>query len=168
MVAGNQMTLRELFIQELKDLYSSESQLIQALPKMAKVAELPELKKAFESHLAETKKQLDRVKQAFESAGETARGELCKGMQGIVAEGAGQIERNAGDLGLIGAGERVEHYEIASYQGAIAMAVQLGLDEAKELLTESLEEEKNAAKLLSQLSRRKLKEMYKETAASAH
>lgn len=162
------MTLRELFIQELKDLYSSESQLIQALPKMVKAAELPQLKKVFENHLAETKKQLARVKQAFASAGEKARGELCKGMQGIVAEGGEQIERNAGDLGLIGAGERVEHYEIASYQGAIAMAVQLGLDEAEELLTESLEEEKNAAKLLSQLSRRKLKEMYKEAAASAH
>jgi ferritin-like metal-binding protein YciE len=160
------MTLSQLFTEELKDLYSAESQLIKALPKMVKAAQSPELKEAFQSHLGETEKQLARVKQVFEIAGAKARGELCKGMQGIVAEGEEQIEKNAGDLGLIGAGGRVEHYEIASYQSAIDMATQLGLDEAEELLTESLEEEKNAAKLLSQLSKAMLKEMSKAATAS--
>jgi len=144
--------VQELFIDSLKDLYSSESQLIKALPKMVKAAESPELKKAFETHLGETEQQLERVKQAFEIAGEKAKGELCKGMQGIVAEGDEQIQKKNGDIGLIGAGERVEHYEMASYQCAISLAKKLGLTDAEELLSQSLKEEENAAKLLSQLS----------------
>jgi ferritin-like metal-binding protein YciE len=160
-----QATLKELFIDELKDLYSSESQLIKALPKMVKAAGSEELKEAFQTHLGETEKQLDRVKQAFELAGAKAVGELCKGMQGIVAEGEDQIKKNTGDLGLIGAGERVEHYEIASYKSAIAMANQLGLSTAEKLLTESLHEEENAAKLLAQLSKPMLKELSKSAAA---
>ncbi len=162
------MTLHELFIDALKDLYSSESQLIKALPKMVKAAESPELKKAFENHLGETELQLDRVKQAFEVAGEKAKGELCKGMQGIVEEGDEQIEKKSGDLGLIGAGERVEHYEMASYQSAISLAKQLGLSKAESLLSESLQEEQNAAKLLSQLSQKMLKEVSMGASASSH
>ncbi len=151
--------MQELFIDSLKDLYSSESQLIKALPKMVKAAESAELKKAFETHLGETEQQLDRVKQAFEIAGEKAKGELCKGMQGIVAEGDEQIQKKTGDLGLIGAGERVEHYEMASYQCAISLAKQLGLSDAEALLSKSLKEEQNAAKLLSQLSEKMLNAM---------
>ncbi len=151
--------MQELFIDSLKDLYSSESQLIKALPKMVKAAESAELKKAFETHLAETEQQLDRVKQAFEIAGEKAKGELCKGMQGIVAEGDEQIHKKSGDLGLIGAGERVEHYEMAAYQCAISLAKQLGLSDAEALLSKSLKEEQNAAKLLSQLSEKMLNAM---------
>jgi ferritin-like metal-binding protein YciE len=151
--------VQELFIDSLKDLYSSESQLIKALPKMVKAAESAELKKAFETHLAETEQQLDRVKQAFEIAGEKAKGELCKGMQGIVAEGDEQIHKKSGDLGLIGAGERVEHYEMAAYQCAISLAKQLGLSDAEALLSKSLKEEQNAAKLLSQLSEKMLNAM---------
>lgn len=151
--------MQELFIDSLKDLYSSESQLIKALPKMVKAAESPELKKAFETHLGETEQQLDRVKQAFEIAGEKAKGELCKGMQGIVAEGDEQIQKKTGDLGLIGAGERVEHYEMASYQCAISLAKKLGLSDAETLLSKSLKEEQNAAKLLSQLSEKMLSGM---------
>jgi ferritin-like metal-binding protein YciE len=151
--------VHELFIDSLKDLYSSESQLIKALPKMVKAAESPELKKAFETHLVETEQQLDRVKQAFEIAGEKAKGELCKGMQGIVAEGDEQIQKKTGDLGLIGAGERVEHYEMASYQCAISLAKKLGLSDAETLLSKSLKEEQNAAKLLSQLSEKMLSGM---------
>jgi ferritin-like metal-binding protein YciE len=151
--------VQELFIDSLKDLYSSESQLIKALPKMVKAAESPELKKAFETHLGETEQQLDRVKQAFEIAGEKAKGELCKGMQGIVAEGDEQIQKKTGDLGLIGAGERVEHYEMASYQCAISLAKKLGLSDAETLLSKSLKEEQNAAKLLSQLSEKMLSGM---------
>jgi len=160
-----QTTLKQLFIEELKDLFSSESQLIKALPKMVKAAKSDELKQAFQTHLGETERQLDRVKQVFELAGEKPKAELCKGMQGIVAEGDEQIQKNAGDLGLIGAGSRVEHYEIASYQGAISMARQLGLSKAEKLLTESLQEEESAAKLLSQLSKPMLNELSKSEAA---
>ena len=151
--------MHELFIDSLKDLYSSESQLIKALPKMVKAAESPELKKAFETHLVETEQQLDRVKQAFEIAGEKAKGELCKGMQGIVAEGDEQIQKKSGDLGLTGAGERVEHYEIAAYECAISFAKKLGFSDAEALLSQSLKEEQNAAKLLSQLSDKMLNAM---------
>jgi len=151
--------VHELFIDSLKDLYSSESQLIKALPKMVKAAESPELKKAFETHLVETEQQLDRVKQAFEIAGEKAKGELCKGMQGIVAEGDEQIQKKSGDLGLTGAGERVEHYEIAAYECAISFAKKLGFSDAEALLSQSLKEEQNAAKLLSQLSDKMLNAM---------
>lgn len=160
-----QTTLKELFVEELKDLLSSESQLIKALPKIVKAAESEDLKQAFQNHLAETKAQLERVKQVFELTGEKPGAELCKGMQGIVAEGEDQIKKNTGDLGLIGAGGRVEHYEIASYQGAIAMAKQLGLSKAEKLLTDSLQEEENAAELLSQLSKPMLKELSKGEAA---
>jgi ferritin-like metal-binding protein YciE len=97
-------------------------------------------------------------------AGEKAKG---KRMQGIVVEGEQQIERKNSDLGLIGAGERVEHYEMASHQVAIAVAKQLGLDKAEKLLTESLREEENAAKLLSQLSKRVLKDLSRGTTAAA-
>jgi len=162
------MTPQQLFVHELKDIYSSESQLIKAIPKMAKAAESPELKDALKGHLAETQRQFERVKQVFEMAGEKAKGELSKGMQGIVAEGEESIERNAGDLGLIGAGERVEHYQMASYQNAIALARHLGLDEAEELLTESLLEEAGTAKLLSQLSARILDGMGNGVSAMAH
>ncbi len=163
-----QMSLHELFVDELKDLYSSESQLIKALPKMAKAAESKELKRALETHLGETEQQLERVKRVFEIAGEKAKGELCKGMQGIVAEGDEQIQKNSGDLGLIGAGERVEHYEMASYEIAIAMARQLGLSEAEELLSESLQEEENAAEILSKLSKPMLTELSRSQGVPAN
>jgi ferritin-like metal-binding protein YciE len=162
------MSLHELFVDELKDLYSSESQLIKALPKMAKAAESKELKRALETHLGETEQQLERVKRVFEIAGEKAKGELCKGMQGIVAEGDEQIQKNSGDLGLIGAGERVEHYEMASYEIAIAMARQLGLSEAEELLSESLQEEENAAEILSKLSKPMLTELSRSQGVPAN
>jgi ferritin-like metal-binding protein YciE len=157
--AKSSMTLQELFVDALKDLHSSESQLIKALPKMVKAAESPQLKQAFQTHLEETEHQLERVKQAFEIAGEKAKSELCKGMQGIVAEGDEQIQKKTGDLGLIGAGERVEHYEMASYQSAISLAKQLGFSEAESLLSESLKEEENAAKLLAQLSKKLMQEV---------
>jgi ferritin-like metal-binding protein YciE len=152
----HKIDLQGLLIDSLKDLYSSESQLIKALPKMVKAAESPELKEAFQNHLAETESQLDRVKKAFAAAGQPAKGELCKGMKGIVEEGDEQIEKKTGDLGLIGAGERVEHYEMASYQTAIAFAKQLGMDEVESLLSESLKEEENAAKLLTKISKKML------------
>ena len=162
-MATQEMTLEQLFLHELGDLYSSESQLIKALPKMVKAAESEELKHAFQAHLGETETQLERVKQAFEIAGGKAKAELCKGMQGIVAEGDEQIEKKTGDLGLIGAGERVEHYEMASYQSAIAMANELGLKDAVDLLTESLGEEQKAAKTLNQISKKIIGQVSKGT-----
>jgi ferritin-like metal-binding protein YciE len=161
------MTLHELFIKELKDLASAENQLVKALPKMAKAAASPELKKAFQDHLEETKHQVERIAQAFDSVGETPKAVLCKGMAGLVEEGKSHIEEDAGDvfgdLSLIGAGERVEHYEIAGYTTAISMAKALKYSTAAGLLAESLQEEQNAAKLLLVLA----KPMLQETAAAA-
>ena len=164
---NHHITVEELFVDALKDIYSAESQLIKALPKMVKAAESQELKQAFQDHLGETENQLERVKQAFEVAGGKAKSELCKGMQGIVAEGEEQIHKKTGDLGLIGAGERVEHYEMAAYQTAISFAKQLGLNRAEDLLSASLQEEEHAAKLLSQISQKMLTEMGAGTSASA-
>jgi ferritin-like metal-binding protein YciE len=156
------MTLHELFIDELKDLSSAENQLVKALPKMVKAATSPDLKKAFQDHLAETKNQVERIKQAFESVSEKPKSVLCKGMAGLVEEGKEHIEEDAGDvygdLALIGAGERVEHYEIAGYTTAISMAKALKYSAAANLLTENLLEEQKAAKLLLDLARPMLKE----------
>jgi ferritin-like metal-binding protein YciE len=156
------MTLHELFIDELKDLSSAENQLVKALPKMVKAATSPELKKAFQDHLAETKNQVERIKQAFESVSEKPKSVLCKGMAGLVEEGKEHIEQDAGDvygdLALIGAGQRVEHYEIAGYTTAISMAKALKYSAAASLLTENLQEEQKAAKLLLDLAKPMLKE----------
>lgn len=161
------MTLHELFIDELKDLNSAENQLVKALPKMVKAATSPDLKKAFQNHLEETKNQVERIKQAFESVSEKPRAVLCKGMAGLVEEGKEHIEKDArdvfGDLALIGAGERVEHYEIAGYTTAISMAKALKYSVAAGLLAENLQEEQMAAKLLFTLA----KPMLKETAAAS-
>lgn len=160
------MTLHELFIDELKDLSSAENQLVKALPKMVKAATSPQLKQAFQDHLAETKNQVERIKQAFESVNEKPKSVLCKGMAGLVEEGKEHIEEDAGDvfgdLTLIGAGERVEHYEIAGYTTAISMAKALKYAAAANLLTENLQEEQKAAKLLFELA----KPMLKETATA--
>ena len=156
------MSLHELFIDELKDLSSAENQLVKALPKMVKAAMSPELKEAFKNHLEETKEHVNRIKQAFESIGEKPKTTPCKGMQGLVEEGSEQIEKKAGDavgdLALIGAGERVEHYEMAAYATAISMAKTLKYSEAASLLTQTLQEEQQAAKLLFQLAKPLLKE----------
>jgi ferritin-like metal-binding protein YciE len=161
------MTLHQVFIDELKDLSSAENQLVKALPKMVKAAISPELKKAFQDHLAETKNHVERLKQAFESVSEKPKAVLCKGMAGLVEEGKEHIEEDAGDvfgdLALIGAGERVEHYEIAGYTTAISMAKALKYSAAANLLTENLQEEQKAAKLLFELA----KPMLKETATAS-
>jgi ferritin-like metal-binding protein YciE len=159
------MTLHELFIDELRDLNSAENQLIKALPKMVKAATSSELKKAFQDHLTETKNQVERLKKAFESVSEKPRSTLCKGMAGLVEEGKEHIEDDAGDvlgdLALIGAGERVEHYEIAAYTTAISMAKVLKYSDAADLLTETLGEEQKAAKLLFELAKPMLREAAK-------
>ncbi len=143
--------LKELLIDELQDIYHAERQLVKALPKMVKAANSPELKEAFRSHLAETEQQVERLNQAFELLGEKAKGKVCKGMLGLVEEGQETItdgkkqDDPIADLALIGAAQRVEHYEIAAYGTARRIALeQLGQVGVVQLLEETLEEEKGA------------------------
>jgi ferritin-like metal-binding protein YciE len=142
------MGLRDVMIEELRDLYSAENQLVKALPKLAKAAEDDELKHGFSAHLEETKGQVERLKQVFLLLDEKPTGKHCNGMEGLIEEGKEAMdeeeEGEAYDIGLIGAGARVEHYEIAGYTSAIAMLKGLGLEEGAELLVETLNEE-NAA-----------------------
>ncbi len=139
--------LGDLYKEELKDLYSAESQLVGALPKMAKAAASPELKKAFESHLEETKVQVQRLEQIFEEIEGSPRGKKCKAMAGLVEEGAELIKEKADfepavlDAALIGAAQRIEHYEIAAYGTVRTFAQQLGYTKAVNLLQQTLDEE---------------------------
>lgn len=143
------MSLETVLIDELKDLYNAENQLVKALPKMAKGASSPELKELFTEHLEETKGQVERLKQIFELLGKRPSGKLCKGMEGLVEEGKEQLESDeegaVKDVCIAGAALRVEHYEIAGYTAAIAIAEALGHDEIVELLTENLHEEEEAS-----------------------
>jgi ferritin-like metal-binding protein YciE len=146
------MSLQEVFVKELRDLYSAENQLVKALPKVAKAADSEELREAVTHHLEQTKEQVARLKQIFEQLEERPTGELCKGMEGLVAEGKEAIESEeegaVKDIELIGACLRVEHYEIAGYTTAIRIAKALGEEEAAELLNQTLEEETATGKLL--------------------
>jgi len=146
------MALQDVLISELRDIYSAENQLVKALPKLAKGARNGELKQLFKDHLEETKGHVLRLREAFEHIGKKATGKHCTGMEGVIEEGAEQLEEDLPDAsfdsGLIGAGLRAEHYEIASYQAAIAMAKTLGMSEAVDLLKQNLEEEVEAAKKL--------------------
>jgi ferritin-like metal-binding protein YciE len=145
----NTMSLNELLIEELKDLYNAENQLVKALPKMAKGASSPQLRDLISTHLEETKGQVERLKHVFEQLEEKPTGKVCKGMQGLIEEGQEQLESDeegaTKDVGISGAALRVEHYEIAGYTAAIAIAQQLGHDEIVSLLTENLEEEQAAS-----------------------
>lgn len=138
-------TLKDLYIHELKDLYSAEKQIIKALPKMAKAASNAELKAGFQKHLEETKVQAERLEGLLKSHGQTTRGPKCKGMEGVLAEGEELMEEEADpevlDAGLISAAQRVEHYEIAGYGGARTYAELLGDKEGVKLLQATLEEE---------------------------
>jgi ferritin-like metal-binding protein YciE len=148
--------LKELYIDELKDLYSAENQLVKALPKMAKGAVSEELRQGFEEHLEQTKGHVQRLEQIFEALGESPKGKKCAGMEGLIKEGAEVLdedyEGNILDAALIGAAQRVEHYEIAAYGTARAMAEKLGEDEHVSLLTETLEEEKETDEILTLLA----------------
>ena len=144
------MSLRDVLIDELRDLYSAENQLVKALPKIAKAASSPELKTIVTEHLAETKGQVERLKQVFTHLGKKPTGQHCSAMEGLVEEGKEAIEKDekgaTKDVCLIGAALRVEHYEIAGYTAAIGIAKALGEREAVSLLTESLNEEVLAGK----------------------
>jgi ferritin-like metal-binding protein YciE len=144
--------LRETFIEELKDLYDAEKQLIKALPKMAKAAEHEELKAAFEDHLQETETHVERLEQVFSIFGETAKGKKCKAMQGLVEEGQDLIDEEEGDAALICAAQKVEHYEIASYGSLRTWAELLDENEAVDLLQETLDEEKATDEKLTEIA----------------
>jgi ferritin-like metal-binding protein YciE len=148
--------LKELYIDELKDLYSAETQLVKALPKLAKGAASDELRQGFEEHLEQTKGHVERLEQIFEALGESPKGKKCKGMEGLIAEGSEVTEEdyegNILDAALIGAAQRVEHYEIAGYGTVRAMAEVLGEDEHVSLLTETLNEEKETDEKLTELA----------------
>jgi len=151
-----QESLRELYINELKDLYSAETQLVKALPKMAKAASKDQLRQAFEEHLRQTSEHVSRLEQIFNELGEKPTGKKCVGMEGLVKEGAevmkGDYEDSVKDAGIIGAAQRVEHYEIAAYGTVKAFAEILGEDEHVSLLEETLNEEKAADQKLSQIA----------------
>jgi ferritin-like metal-binding protein YciE len=156
------MSLRNVLVDELRDLYSAENQLVKALPKMAKGAENKEVKTLFTDHLQQTKGQVDRLKQIFQQLEERPTGEICKGMEGLVAEGAEQLESEeegaAKDVCIAGAALRIEHYEIAGYTAAIAIAKTLGEREIVSLLTETLNEEAEAGKKILAASKPLLQE----------
>ena len=148
--------LRELYVDELKDIYNAENQLVKALPKMAKAATLAELKSGFEKHLEQTKGHVTRLEQIFDALGEKPTGKKCMGMEGLIKEG-GEVaeddyEDDVKDQGLIGAAQRVEHYEIAAYGTVRALAEKLGEDSAVDLLSKTLQEEKDTDSKLSELA----------------
>lgn len=150
------MTLSDLLLEQLQDLYSAEKQLIQALPKMAKAATTPELKDAFKEHLEVTRKQKDRLEKVFGILGHKPKAKKCKGMEGLIEEGKELIEEDAApevlDAGLIAAAQRVEHYEMASYGTVRSMAKRLGLDKAVKLLQATLDEEGETDHSLTELA----------------
>ncbi len=149
-------TLRDLYVEQLQDLYSAETQLVEALPKMAKAATNAQLQAGFEQHLAETQQQVQRLEQIFEQLGVKAGGTTCNGMKGLLKEGDEMIkakgEPAAIDAGLIAAAQRVEHYEIAGYGCVHTYAHQLGEDQAASLLQQTLDEEGATDKKLTSLA----------------
>lgn len=149
--------LREFFVDELKDIYWAEKHLVKTLPKMKKAATSSELQQAFENHLEETNTHVTRLEQIFETLGEKAEGKKCDAMAGITEEGDGIIadtEKGTAtrDVGLIFAGQKVEHYEIATYGGLAQLAKTLGLQQVSEILGTTLGEEKEADQLLTNIA----------------
>jgi ferritin-like metal-binding protein YciE len=149
-------SLRDLYVEELRDLYSAEHQIIKALPKIAKRASAEELRSAFEDHLEQTKGQVERLEKVFDSLDEKPKGKKCVGMEGLLEEGAEIMEQDfedgVMDAALISAAQRVEHYEIAAYGTACAFAEQLGESQQASLLRETLQEEKETDHKLTELS----------------
>jgi ferritin-like metal-binding protein YciE len=149
-------SLRQLYIDELRDLYNAETQLVKALPKMAKASSNAELRQGFEEHLRQTSEQVSRLEQIFDMLGEKPTGKKCMGMEGLVKEGAETMQEDyedaVMDAAIIGAAQRVEHYEIAGYGTVRAFAELLGENEHISLLEQTLEEEKQTDEKLSQLA----------------
>ncbi|RYD82375.1 MAG: ferritin-like domain-containing protein [Sphingobacteriales bacterium] len=146
-------TLNDLFLEQLKDLYSAENQLVEAMPKMEAKASSLELKSAFKMHLAETEHHVQRLAQIFQELGMDGGGHKCKAMEGIIKEGDELMKQDADpdvmDAGLIAAAQRVEHYEISGYGTACTYAKQLGYNNALDLLKQTINEEKMADEKLS-------------------
>ncbi len=149
-------SLHKVFVTQLKDMYSAETQLLEALPKMAKAATSQKLEQAFTDHLAETREHVSRINQIFSTLDFKPGGHRCKAMAGLIEEGEDVInedgEPEARDAALICAAQKVEHYEMATYGSLRAYARVLGLDEAHKILTTTLEEERNADSLLTDLA----------------
>jgi ferritin-like metal-binding protein YciE len=149
-------TLRDLYIDELKDLWSAEKQLVQALPRMAKAANDPRLAKAFTTHLKQTERQVARLERIFKDLGESPRGKKCVGMEGLIEEGKELIKEKPDaqvlDAGLIAKAQHIEHYEMAGYGTVRTYAQVLGEERQAQLLQETLDEEGETDKLLTQLA----------------
>jgi ferritin-like metal-binding protein YciE len=148
-------SLDKLFLEELKDIYNAEKQILRALPRMAKAAESPQLQQAFTKHLQETEGQVQRLERVFQALGQSVRGKTCKGMQGLLEEGKEVLEKEGEppviDAALIASAQRVEHYEIAVYGCLRTYAQLLGYSEAEQLLQQTLQEEEATDKKLTQL-----------------
>jgi ferritin-like metal-binding protein YciE len=150
-------SLDDLFVEQLNDLYSAETQLVEALPKMAKAASTKELKQGFESHLKETKGHVERLEKIFDDIGAKPGGHTCEAMEGLISEGEDVIEQDDAedavrDAALIAAAQRVEHYEIAGYGTVRTYAKHLGNDKAAKLLQQTLDEEGETDKKLTKLA----------------
>jgi ferritin-like metal-binding protein YciE len=151
-------TLKDVYVEQLKDIYSAENQILKALPKMAKAASSPDLKQAFEAHLEQTRTQVERLDKVLEMIQQTSKGKKCKGMEGLLEEGKETMEMKreaspaALDAAMIADAQRVEHYEIAAYGTVCAYAKQLGLRDALELLQETLQEEEQTDERLTEIA----------------
>lgn len=158
-------SLHELFVHELKDLWSAEGQLVKALPKMAKAASSEKLRMAFEEHFEVTQQQLERLEEIFEELGASPRGKKCEAMAGLIAEGQevtklkkSETEPSIKDAALIAAAQKVEHYEIAGYGTVRTYARLLGMDDAAELLQQTLDEESETDEALNELAESEINE----------
>ena len=154
---GPNSQLQKFFEDSLKDIYWAEKSLVKALPKMQEAATTEELKNAIEEHLAQTETQVTRLEQVFELIGKKAQAKKCEAMEGLIKEGESVIEETEDgsmtrDVGIIIAAQKVEHYEIATYGGLAQIATTMGLDEAADLLNETLEEEKQTDELLTEIA----------------
>lgn len=153
---AKELTLQDMYVEHLKDMYSAENQITKALPKMIDTVTSSALKKALENHLKETENQITRIDQIFQSLDASPRGKKCVGMEGLLEEGKEAMAEEFAspdlmDSALIGGSQKVEHYEICGYKDLIHMAELLGDDKAVELLTKSLHEEEAADQKLAQL-----------------
>ena len=149
-------TLDKLYVDELRDIYNAENQLLKALPKMAKGASSPDLKNAFENHLRQTETHVERLEQIFAEFNESAKGKTCRAMKGLIEEGSEILKEDGDesvlDAGIIVAGQKVEHYEIAAYGSVRTFAKLLGQTKAADLLQATLDEESEANELLNELA----------------
>jgi len=165
--------LKELLLEELQDLLHAETQLVAALPKMVSAAKAPKLREAFEKHLEQTQMQVERLNQAFELLGSDAEPTPCRAMLGLIEEGEEKIEEGqekpefAADLSLITSAQKVEHYEIAAYGNARALALQVDEREVARLLAQTLGEEERADHLLTEISKPLLQEARTEDLSTA-